>query len=94
MFPGAKVVVFVDGCFWHLCPVHGTSPLMNGAWWAEKLRRNAARDRETDNRLSESGWAVVGVWEHEDPVAGADRVQAAVSAGSLARARRTPPEST
>ena len=77
-FPRARVAVFVDGCFWHCCPEHATSPKANGAWWAAKLARNVERDRETDQRLSEAGWQVVRVWEHEDPAAAADRVAAAV----------------
>jgi DNA mismatch endonuclease (patch repair protein) len=66
-FSSRRVVVFVDGCFWHGCPVHGTSPRNNRAWWAEKLRRNVERDRETDAILARSGWIAVRVWEHEDP---------------------------
>ena len=73
-FGARHVVVFVDGCFWHGCPEHGTSPRNNGVWWAEKLRKNIDRDRETDTYLRESGWAVVRVWEHEDPDAAVRRV--------------------
>lgn len=65
-FVGPKVVVFVDGCFWHRCPVHATSPANNGAWWERKLSGNVARDRETDARLKEAGWVVLRFWEHED----------------------------
>lgn len=66
-FSGKRVAVFVDGCFWHGCPEHGTSPRNNGAWWAEKLQKNVDRDRETDAYLRDSGWTVVRIWEHEDP---------------------------
>ncbi|MFB6726264.1 very short patch repair endonuclease [Kribbella sp. NPDC056345] len=66
-FTARQVAVFVDGCFWHGCPKHGTSPKKNGAWWAEKLLRNVERDRETDAILCASGWTVVRIWEHEDP---------------------------
>jgi DNA mismatch endonuclease (patch repair protein) len=66
-FTAKRVAVFVDGCFWHGCPEHSTSPRNNGAWWAEKLRRNVERDRETDSYLRRAGWTVVRIWEHEDP---------------------------
>ena len=62
-----RVAVFVDGCFWHACPDHGSSPKANAVWWEEKLRTNVARDRDTDERLRSAGWEVVRVWEHEDP---------------------------
>ncbi|WP_313025361.1 very short patch repair endonuclease [Mobilicoccus sp.] len=73
-FTRAKVAVFVDGCFWHACPQHATSPANNGAWWAEKLRRNVERDRETDVHLQQWGWTVIRAWEHEDPCEVAERV--------------------
>ena len=70
--------MFVDGCFWHGCPEHGTTPKTNRAWWVEKLRANQVRDRDTTERLLEAGWAVVRAWEHEDAEQVADRVQAVV----------------
>ncbi len=78
MFLGKRVAVFVDGCFWHGCPEHGTQPKRNEAWWSEKLRRNVQRDRETDAHLTGLGWVVIRVWEHEDTLAAADRVEAEV----------------
>lgn len=66
VFGPAKVAVFVDGCFWHCCPVHATYPASNAQWWAEKLAGNVARDRATDLALTAAGWLVVRVWEHED----------------------------
>lgn len=66
VFPRAKVAVFVDGCFWHSCPEHGTIPKNNREWWVAKLEANVRRDRETDQRLEEEGWTVIRVWEHED----------------------------
>ncbi|MCL2092552.1 MAG: very short patch repair endonuclease [Micrococcales bacterium] len=77
-FTRAQVAVFVDGCFWHGCPEHGTQPQSNSAWWTTKLSANQARDRDTDRVLAEAGWTVLRVWEHEDPAAAADRVRAAV----------------
>ncbi|WP_338068149.1 very short patch repair endonuclease [Antribacter gilvus] len=74
-FAGAKVVVFVDGCFWHCCPIHGTAPAANSAWWREKLERNVARDAETNAHMIELGWTVLRFWEHEDPIEAADVVE-------------------
>jgi DNA mismatch endonuclease, patch repair protein len=79
VFPRLRVAVYVDGCFWHCCPEHATYPKNNAQWWAEKLAGNVARDRDTDARLAAAGWTVVRIWEHEDAVAAADRVQAALS---------------
>jgi len=76
VFAGAKLAVFVDGCFWHGCPAHGTRPKNNAAWWRAKIAANMARDRDTDSRLEALGWTVVRVWAHEDPVAAADRIEA------------------
>lgn len=74
VFGRARVVVFVDGCFWHGCPVHGTSPSANARFWHEKIETNQRRDRDTDERLKHAGWHVVRIWEHEDPVDGAERI--------------------
>lgn len=87
LFRGARVAVFVDGCYWHACPAHSTKPKSNAAWWEQKLATNVARDRDTDARLAETGWTAVRVWEHEDPDEGSQRVAAAVYA---ARASQTP----
>jgi DNA mismatch endonuclease (patch repair protein) len=78
VFVRAKVAVFLDGCFWHGCPVHHTVAKRNAEFWAEKVARNKARDRDTDRRLQEGGWLVIRVWEHEDPHVAAERVRAAV----------------
>lgn len=70
----ARMAIFVDGCFWHLCPSHGTLPKNNADWWRTKLERNVARDREKDLLLSSQGWLPVHVWEHEDAAAAADAI--------------------
>ena len=75
VFPRRKVAVYVDGCFWHSCPVHATKPRNNAQWWADKLAANVARDRDTDEKLLAEGWRVVRIWEHEDPAVAADRVE-------------------
>jgi len=84
VFTPARVAVFVDGCFWHGCPSHGTRPKANADWWAAKLAGNVARDRDTDARLDAAGWRVVRVWEHEDMRAAAGNVR------SILEGSRTP----
>lgn len=79
-FRKARVAVFVDGCFWHSCPVHATVPVRNREWWKEKLATNVARDRDTDSRLTAAGWMSIRVWEHEDMAAAAQRIAEAVRA--------------
>lgn len=74
LFPRARVAVFVDGCFWHGCPEHGSIPKANSHYWKPKLARNVSRDRITDAALLSSGWAVVRVWEHESTAEAALRV--------------------
>jgi DNA mismatch endonuclease (patch repair protein) len=74
-FPRLRVAVFVDGCFWHACPIHGSAPRQNADWWAEKLRKNVERDRDTDRLLAQLGWTVVRVWEHEDVAKSVRRLQ-------------------
>ncbi len=64
VFTRAKIAVFVDGCYWHSCPEHGTRPKANADYWTPKLARNVARDREQDAALAEDGWTVVRLWEH------------------------------
>lgn len=67
VFRPAKVAVFIDGCYWHGCPEHYVSPKTNPGYWSEKVARNVARDRDTDQRLKEAGWHVLRFWEHESP---------------------------
>jgi DNA mismatch endonuclease (patch repair protein) len=73
-FGPARVAVFVDGCFWHSCPLHATTAKANAAFWRAKLADNRRRDRDTDRRLEEAGWRVVRVWEHENAGTAARRV--------------------
>jgi DNA mismatch endonuclease (patch repair protein) len=88
VFTRARVAVYVDGCFWHRCPDHGTMPRANGAWWLAKLDANVARDRDTDSRLREQGWTAVRIWEHEDAGSAAARVASVVRAARRAGAAR------
>ncbi|MBA2297818.1 MAG: very short patch repair endonuclease, partial [Actinobacteria bacterium] len=66
VFTRQKVAVFIDGCFWHRCPEHGTDPKRNVQYWKPKLQANVERDQRVTDALSASGWTVVRVWEHED----------------------------
>lgn len=65
VFPRARVAVFVDGCYWHGCPLHATRPKTNADWWAAKLDRNMERDREVDAALAATGWRVIRMWAHQ-----------------------------
>jgi DNA mismatch endonuclease, patch repair protein len=65
IFPRLKVAVFVDGCFWHGCPTHGTWPKNRAAFWLAKITGNKARDRRVNRELSKRGWIIVRIWEHE-----------------------------
>lgn len=78
VFGPAKVAVYVDGCFWHSCPEHGTMPRSNEAFWQAKLTRNQERDAAVNEALAKAGWTVVRIWEHEENAAAADRVESAV----------------
>lgn len=78
-FTRARLAVFVDGCFWHRCPEHATDPATRGVWWEQKLNRNVARDRETEEHLRDLGWMVMRFWEHEDMARAARLVARALS---------------
>ncbi len=65
VFPGRKVAVFVDGCFWHGCPEHGTQPKQNAEFWEQKLAANRKRDRLVTRTLRGRGWRVARFWEHD-----------------------------
>jgi DNA mismatch endonuclease (patch repair protein) len=75
VFTARRVAVFVDGCYWHACPVHATWPTASSEWWRAKLEANVRRDRDTDQRLAEAGWLSLRFWEHDDPIAAADQVE-------------------
>ena len=79
VFTRRKVAVFVDGCFWHSCPEHGTTPKSNLGYWGPKLSANVSRDRRVDDAMTAAGWSVVRVWEHEDPQEALERVAAALA---------------
>lgn len=95
VFTKAKVAIFVDGCFWHSCPDHGSIPNSNSHWWEDKLYENRRRDERTDMDLAEAGWTVARVWEHENPTHAAARIHRLVTSPGqcdteLSRDRRGP----
>lgn len=73
---GVRLIVFIDGCFWHGCPQHATRPRANADWWAQKLDNNVQRDRRNNANLVARGWTVLRFWEHEDPYDVADQISA------------------
>ncbi len=87
VFTARRVAVFVDGCFWHCCPDHGSQPASNTWYWEPKLRRNVERDRNADAALGEAGWTVVRLWEHASLDEAVEAVEAVV-AETRATARR------
>lgn len=73
-FPGKKVAVFIDGCFWHGCTEHRNIPAHNRDWWKNKIEQNRSRDRDTDEKLHIAGWLVLRYWEHD----AVDRISAEI----------------
>lgn len=65
VFRHEKIAVFVDGCFWHGCPIHYTKPASSANFWGQKVKANKARDRRVDRLLRTEGWTVVRIWEHD-----------------------------
>lgn len=65
VFPKRRLAVFVDGCFWHGCPEHGSIPATNRDFWETKIARNRRRDREVNRELKKRGWRILRLWEHE-----------------------------
>ncbi|MFD9812954.1 very short patch repair endonuclease [Streptomyces sp. NPDC059080] len=89
-FTRAKLAVLIDGCFWHGCPEHATSPKANAAWWRQKLDRNIERDLETTAQLRSEGWTVLRFWEHESPEAVKREIAEAVDREKAGRRTPTP----
>jgi DNA mismatch endonuclease (patch repair protein) len=81
VFRNQKLAVYVDGCFWHSCPYHGTQPRSNSESWSEKLRANVHRDEANTQALREHGWRVIRLWSHQNPMEMLRTVKAALRAG-------------
>lgn len=84
-FTRLRLAVFLDGCYWHACPIHGRRPAVNDWYWGPKLARNAERDREADALLTRHGWRVTRIWEHEAMTDAVERIEA-----EMEEARHTP----
>lgn len=78
VFPSARVAVFIDGCFWHGCPLHRSWPKQNGEFWRTKIEANIRRDMDSNAALTELGWQVIRIWEHERLDAAIERIIEAV----------------
>lgn len=78
-FPGLRIAIFVDGCFWHGCPEHATWPKSNAEFWRQKIEANRLRDADTNERLRALGWTVLRFWEHESPIGAAATVAETVA---------------
>jgi DNA mismatch endonuclease (patch repair protein) len=74
VFLGMRVAVYIDGCFWHGCPLHATHPQRNALYWEPKLRENRSRDLRVTDRLTGAGWVVLRFWEHESAEEIADAI--------------------
>lgn len=78
VFPRQRLALFVDGCWWHGCPLHSTVATTNSDYWKTKLAENRARDERHTKQLTDAAWTVVRAWTHEHPEAVADRVARAL----------------
>lgn len=98
VFTKRQVAVFVHGCYWHGCPDHYTVPKRNADFWSQKVVRNRQRDAETVTCLSEAGWDVVVVWEHEPVHEALERVTTALATAAAdapaTRSRLFPPSAS
>lgn len=88
VFPVPRVAVYLDGCFWHCCPEHGVAPRTNASYWVPKLERNVRRDQRATAALTDAGWVVLRIWEHEPVDIAADKVVEAVTLARRASAVR------
>jgi DNA mismatch endonuclease (patch repair protein) len=78
VFTRQRLAIFVDGCFWHRCPLHGTLPRANAEWWMVKLEANVERDARVTATLLAAGWRVLRIWEHEPPEEAVSRIKQAL----------------
>jgi len=79
VFRGRRLAIYVDGCFWHRCPIHGTEPKANSQYWKPKLDENVERDRRVTAALEAANWTVLRIWAHVVPEDAADKIQGVLS---------------
>ncbi len=84
-FPGRRIAVFVDGCFWHGCPEHATWPKQNAEFRRQKIEANRLRDADTNSRLFDVGWTVLRFWEHQSPIDAAEAIAQTVAKANAKR---------
>ena len=84
-FTRQRIAIFVDGCFWHGCPVHSRATKSNSEFWRDKIRRNQSRDVDTNALLEAGGWTVLRYWEHEDFESAAQQIYEAVRGANPTR---------
>lgn len=61
-----RVAIFIDGCFWHGCPICDRKlPQTNQEYWARKIKRNVELAQIYNHKLTDNGWIVIRIWEHE-----------------------------
>lgn len=65
VFVKKKIAIFVDGCFWHKCPVCFQEPATRKEFWMKKIQSNIDRDKKVNEQLKCDGWTVIRIWEHE-----------------------------
>lgn len=85
VFTRLRIAVYLDGCFWHRCPQHGTTPRANADYWVPKLARNQERDAAATKVLTEAGWIVLRFWEHEEPASVVDHIAAVATSAPTGR---------
>lgn len=90
VFTRKRIAVFVDGCFWHCCPEHGSRPSINQSYWSPKLTRNAERDARNTELLREADWTVLRIWEHESVPSALNRVSEALMTRAATLAKQKP----
>ena len=76
VFPKLRLAIFVDGCLWHSCPLHATSPKANSDYWRKKFATNRAQDQLVTRTLRKQGWSVLRIREHEHNPSAARRMLA------------------
>lgn len=85
VFTRLRLAAFMDGCFWHSCPEHGSMPKRHRDYWLPTLEANVKRDRRVDAALRASGWETLRVWEHVDPTEAAQFIQQELEALSASK---------
>ncbi|MCV2488251.1 very short patch repair endonuclease [Geodermatophilus sp. YIM 151500] len=90
VFPGQRVAVFVDGCFWHGCPRHYVASKTNRDFWDNKIAANRLRDNETNELLDQAGWVALRFWAHEEPASVATQIYRVVHKRRTRKQQSTP----